>query len=296
MPIIKLKIFKKKISIENLKKSKGVPPLVFFQVFDPIFCTIFHDFFDDWIWFKDTKKTLEPMSIAHLFDFKRNRTGESSQPGGWRGRSNFQCSSARGQASNQRSWGSSIRAKINKILMNEAKKNRLFKIVMKIYGMWQIVTKIIETKSDKSDSLVALRAPWNRGNPFIYNTHFSYEHLFSIVFSIGIMKLAQLVTLQIPVPISQRLQDAMQVYHSTPVFMVAVRLWLQAAVKETLRLGTQSCRSACYGAKRKFHGQTLEGATCKQQTTSDKHCVLAEIDGNGVIPPSKRRERTNDQE
>ena len=55
--------------------------------------------------------------------FESDRRGGSSRPGGWRGRRNLQCSSAQGQAANQRSYLRVIGPRKNNISTNETEKD-----------------------------------------------------------------------------------------------------------------------------------------------------------------------------
>jgi len=61
------------------------------------------------------------MSVAQFVEFKQTGRGGSSRPGGWRGRGNVQCSFARGQTANKRSYLRVIGSQKTHISNNEAK-------------------------------------------------------------------------------------------------------------------------------------------------------------------------------
>jgi len=89
------------------------------------------------------------MSVAHFVHFKRTERGGSSWPVDWRGRRNLQCSSARRQTANQRSYLQVIGPRKYNISTTEAKKKVIFEITTKIVKIYRKMTYSDIVLSDK---------------------------------------------------------------------------------------------------------------------------------------------------
>jgi len=94
------------------------------------------------------------MSLGRYVYFKRTGRGGSSEPGGWRGRRNLWCSSARGQTANSEGH----RSAQNNISTNQAKKNLQNRDTKWQNGRksdkWQKLFQV--TKNNRRDPLVDL--------------------------------------------------------------------------------------------------------------------------------------------